>query len=347
MSRLASTKPLDPEVVRHVGNSPERCPSPSYVAPRTPSGAAGRIRELVGPAGESVIRYHASGEPVRGGLLERSEGVKRTVWVGKLARTAASEHAVRTVMRQAGHVAAVHVVKPPERSLKKPWALVVFREELAAERAASSVSSPLVGGTDWRIEMVKPERLPGKQLTIALDAWRQNKSSSRPRRASLDQLEADIVQYQQQREGLATAPSASTVREPMSPSRTLVQDMSRHPGAVGSRGGMGYAGTGEFDTPTKQRQPSFHHSGSPRNFFGITTPGSIHTPRGSAAERLVDKLGRYDQAEISQDGQVADSFEPGLEIESEALAKQDPKQLLSCVPIHTLHLFLPHTCTAS
>ncbi len=354
MSRLASTKPLDPEVVAHIGRAAERAPSPSY-SPGSPS-HGDRIRSMVGAEGESVILYHASNEPVQGGLLERSEGMKRTVWVGNLEDTVASEHAVRAVMRQVGHVAAVQLVKPSKRSLnKKPWALVVFREELAAERAVSYDSSPLPGGATWRIEAVKPERLPGKQLTMALDAWRQNKSPSRPRRASLDQLEADILQYQERRETLVTAPTANAAREPKSPSRALVQDMTLHAGAVGSRGSTGFASSGEFDTPTKQRQPSFNTSGSPRNFFGIATPNSVHrTPRGPVAERLADEFSKYEQVGQARAQDLADqrknhgghslvgktdstrraifsldSIDCGsAELEFEAAAKEDPKQLL-------------------
>eukprot|EP01043_Picozoa_sp_COSAG02_P044024 COSAG02_NODE_3886_length_6086_cov_3.247211_4_plen_792_part_00 len=355
MSRLASSKPLDPEVVAHIGHAAERAPSPRYSPPGSPT-HEDAIRSMVGAEGESVILYHASNEPVHGGLLERSEGLKRAVWVGNLERTVASEHAVRAVMRQAGHVAAVHLVKPSERSLnKKPWALVVFREELAAKRAVSYDTSPLPGGSTWRIDAVKPERLPGKQLTMVLDAWRQNKSPSRHRRASLDQLEADIVQNQQQREGLATAPTASAAREPKSPSRALVQDMALHPGAVGSRNSTAFFSSGEFDTPTKQRQPSFQNSGSPRNFFGIATPNSVHmTPRAPVAEQLSDTFRQYEQAGQSRDQELADqrenrgerslvskrdstrraifsleSIESGsAEAEFEAAIKEDPKQLL-------------------
>ena len=307
MSRLASTKPLDPEVVRHVGRAAERCPSPSYSPPGSPPAAAARMRAFVGAEGESVIRYHASNQPVPGGLLERSEGVKRTVWVGSLEPTVASEHAVRSVMRQAGHVAAVHLVKPSERSVsKKPWALVVYREIVAAERAVSAGAGPLPGAQAWRIAMVRPERLPGKQLTIVLDGWRENKSPSRPRRASLDQLEADIATYQQQRQGLATAPVRGSARGPASPSRSLVQDMTRHSGAVGSRGSMGFASTSEFGTPSQQQQqPSFTNSGSPRNFFGIQTPNSVHrTPR--EVTRLEDKLDQYEQVANDRDTDLID-----------------------------------------
>lgn len=333
--RLASSKPLDAELVAHIGTASERCPSPSYVPPGSPPHADPglRLRDMVGPEGESVLRYHESNEPVRGGLLERSEGARRTVWIGSLERTVASEHAVRAVMRQAGHVACVHLVKQPERSQKKSWALVVFREMAAAEMAASTDSGPLPGAQNWRVAMVKPERVPGKQLTIALEGWRENKNSSHARRQSLGQVES--ADYQTQRIGLVTAPVPASPRPGAvglsSPSRALVQDMTRHPGgAVGSRGSMGFAETNEFATPSKQR-PSFANSGSPRGFFGIATPGSVHnTPRGLS-------IGSRFGAQLDQDGGTADAnasttramLVAGDEAEFEPLTEAEPKQLIS------------------
>ena len=288
-----SLKPLESDTVRHIGSSPERVPSISYSPPGSPlDGSSVNIRADVGEEGESVLRYHETNTPVAGGLLERREAVQRTVWIGALEPTVASEHAVRVVMRAAGHIEALHLTV---RARKKSWALVVYRDIASARLAASPTRGP-AATQGWSVAMLKPERLQGNELDTVLNARREARTSTRQRRPSLDVLEGEIADYQQKRG--ATAPAAPRDRThpaspnqdlsdaagletdamptaPASPSRAMIETMTRHP----SRGSLGTAGADEFSTPIKFRG-STPGSGSARAFPGLVTPGcSTLSPR--------------------------------------------------------------------
>ena len=87
--------------------------------------------------------------------------VQRTVWIGGLPSTMASEAALRSVMQRVGGVQSAHVRK--KEGVNKNWALVLFAQ---AEHARCLLDEKdrvsklgLASTAGWCVQMVEPTKL--------------------------------------------------------------------------------------------------------------------------------------------------------------------------------------------